>query len=133
METTGGIPIQLSHFNALIKEQLADLFVENDEKDKATSYGLRCFSPTAADVLEFDWKDRVAAGGWAEANQGGQDQRNRMPWTYSGKRAERETLVKVLLARLLTQLQAILPEPTTWDAIRQWYLAEGGREAEFAT
>ena len=91
METVGGVPIQLSHFNSLVKESLTDLFQETSERAKATSNGLRRFSPTAADVVELPWQERVAAGGWSEADAAGKAQ-NRMAWLYSGKRAEREML-----------------------------------------
>ena len=87
-----------------------------------TSYSLRRFQPTCADVLEASMPHRYAIGGWRETFQHQASQRvglQCMPVRYSGMRGESEETAKLQQWACLQQVvRTVTDQVITWEVFR---------------
>ena len=62
-------PMTLPKFNCLLRSVAKGLGASDDETSKVSSYSLRRFMPTAADVMQFQPHECQAIGNWVELPQ----------------------------------------------------------------
>ena len=62
-------PMSLPKFNCLLRSVARGLGASGEDSDKLSSYSLRRFMPTAADVMQFQPHECQAIGNWVELPQ----------------------------------------------------------------
>ena len=114
---TTGEAVSLTQFTTLLRTIL-DYAEAADNSDLVTSYSLRRFLPTCADVVQVPLDIRHALG-WRHTGATLQTGLRCMPIRYSGQRGETEEYVKLLLMNVIRQVTKDHPgEVVTWDLVR---------------
>ena len=123
-----GASVGLQTFNDVLHEVGSPIIsqVDGSAKVRISSYWLRSFPPTLADIRNAPWGERLHLGKWAVGKTGVSSmEQNLMPLRYARSKEDSEKYVKLLHMVILQHCSDRIKSPVTWDKVRTFIESSG--------